>query len=167
MRQPQPPLILIDNLHVLEVFDDAPSVVRYPTWMIKELSNASITAFDSGGASWKASLSPVRLPRFPEFIYLCLLKNHQTEVEITYSEREDAPIETLRSAVEHVIGIDMTGLYHQYVSEDELAARLNDAQTFDEIYDLLTTSVFPDEPMRRVSETSEQGVDRTPDHAPS
>ncbi len=61
------------------------------------------------------------------------------------------------------LDVDMTGLYHQHLHEEELADRLDQAQTFSEIFDVLTTSVFPDEAMRRVSETSEHAGDGKPD----
>jgi len=148
-------MILIDDLHVLEVFDDVPSLVRYPTWMVRDLSSALITTYDSAGKSWRVTLRPIRRALLPEFVYLFLLRNNHTEVEVTYSECANAPFSALRSALEHVIGVDMTGLYHQYLNEEELADRLNQAQTFREVLDLLTMAVFPDEAMRRVSKTSE------------
>lgn len=147
-------MILIDDLHILEIFDDVPSLVRYPTWMVRYLSNASVTAYDSAGKSWRVTLRPVRRALLPEFVYLFFLKNNRTEVEVTYSECSNAPISALRSALAHVIGVDMTGLYYQYLNEEELADRLNQTNTFREVFDLLTIAVFPDEAMRRVSKTS-------------
>ncbi|MFV1995770.1 MAG: hypothetical protein ACC661_10065 [Verrucomicrobiales bacterium] len=154
LRIPRPPIILIDNAFHLEIHDGTPLVINYPAWMKRDVTRSRISAYDSAGQVWTTTLTSQKHNFLPNFIYLFFLPSRTTPFSVAYSDPEPFEIERLREAILHIIGVDMTGLYHQYISEHKLAQRIEAAHNIHRIHEILTTDVYPDKAMQQIGTSS-------------